>query len=199
MLVIIIGGPSGSGKTTLSMQILEKLKNGLVLSTDNYYHTGLFSRILSKIIDGYFDRKISFNYKLFKKDFDFITKERRSNHTYLYDFDSKTTKELSTIKTDIQLLIVEGIFAKEILRNSYLHNYFLIELKTNKQTCMQRAIYRDINVRGKNEKNAKNEFLKSWKHYYMRYKKISKKYYKYEIDFSRKDDIDKLITKIINL
>ena len=59
MKVIIISGPSGSGKTTLSKQILEKTKNGIVLSTDNYYKTGLLSRVLSKLIIAYFDRMLA--------------------------------------------------------------------------------------------------------------------------------------------
>ena len=61
MKLIFISGPSGSGKTTLSNQIIAKIKNGIVLSTDNYYKTGIISKLLSKFIDGYFDRKISFN------------------------------------------------------------------------------------------------------------------------------------------
>ena len=72
MKLIFISGPSGSGKTTLSNQIIQKNKNGIVLSTDNYYKTGLISKLLQKFIEGFFDRSISFNNKLFKKDFDFI-------------------------------------------------------------------------------------------------------------------------------
>ena len=72
MKLIFISGPSGSGKTTLSKQIIGKIKNGIILSTDNYYKVGLTSKLLSKFVKSYFDRNISFNYKLFKKDFDFI-------------------------------------------------------------------------------------------------------------------------------
>ena len=72
MKLIFISGPSGSGKTTLSKKIKEEIKNGIILSTDNYYKTGLISKLLSKFVEGYFDRGISFNYKLFKKDFNFI-------------------------------------------------------------------------------------------------------------------------------
>ena len=72
MKLIFISGPSGSGKTTLSNQIIKKNKNGIVLSTDNYYKTGLISKLLTKFVEGFFDRSISFNNKLFKKDFDFI-------------------------------------------------------------------------------------------------------------------------------
>jgi len=41
MKLIFISGPSGSGKTTLSNQIIVKIKYGIILSTDNYYKTGL--------------------------------------------------------------------------------------------------------------------------------------------------------------
>ena len=74
MKLIFISGPSGSGKTTLSNKLIKKNKNGFVLSTDNYYKTGLLSQLLSKLVNGYFDRSISLNYKLLKKDFNFIIK-----------------------------------------------------------------------------------------------------------------------------
>ena len=45
MKLIFISGPSGSGKTTLSNQIIVKFKNGIILSTDNYYKTGTISKI----------------------------------------------------------------------------------------------------------------------------------------------------------
>ena len=80
MKILFISGPSGSGKTTLSNQITVKIKNGIILSTDNYYKTGLISKFLSKFIEGYFDRSISFNKKLFKKDFNFILKNGISIH-----------------------------------------------------------------------------------------------------------------------
>ena len=40
MKLIFISGPSGSGKTTLSNQIIKKIKNGIVLSTDNTIRQG---------------------------------------------------------------------------------------------------------------------------------------------------------------
>ena len=39
MNIIFVSGPSGSGKTTLSNQIKVKIKNGIILRTDNYYKT----------------------------------------------------------------------------------------------------------------------------------------------------------------
>ena len=89
MKLIFISGPSGSGKTTFSKKILGKFKNGIILSTDNYYRIGLISKLLSKFVEGYFDRSISFNYKLFKKDFNFIFKNGISVYDRSYDFEKK--------------------------------------------------------------------------------------------------------------
>ena len=89
MKIIFISGPSGSGKTTLSNQIIVKNKNGIILSTDNYYKTGLISKFLSNFVESYFDRSISFNFKLFKKDFNFIYKNRISIHERSYDYEKK--------------------------------------------------------------------------------------------------------------
>ena len=58
MKLIFISGPSGSGKTTLSNQILKKNKNGIVLSTDNYYKTGLISKLLQKFVESFYKKKV---------------------------------------------------------------------------------------------------------------------------------------------
>ena len=63
MRLLIISGPTGSGKTSLSKQISNKIENSYILSTDNYYKTGITSKFLSRVIKVYFDRKISFNYR----------------------------------------------------------------------------------------------------------------------------------------
>ena len=89
MKLIFISGPSGSGKTTLSNQKIKKNKNGIVLSTDNYYKTDLISKLLPKFIEGFFDRSISCNKKLFKKDFDFIYKNGISICDRYYNFEKK--------------------------------------------------------------------------------------------------------------
>ena len=124
MKLIFISGPSGSGKTTLSNKLLKKNKNGFVLSTDNYYKTGLISKILSKFIEGFFDRSISFNYKLFKKDFDFIYNHRISINERYYNFEKKTIKNILNETNNISFLIVEGIFAKEFSKTLNNQNYY---------------------------------------------------------------------------
>ena len=196
MKLIFISGPSGSGKTTLSNQIIDKIKNGIVLSTDNYYKTGLISKLLSKFVEGYFDRSISFNGKLFKKDFNFIVKNEISINERSYDFKRKIIKTLLYRTNKINYIIVEGIFAKEFASNLNNQNYFFLELKIDKNECMKRATQRDLIERGKSKKKAKEDFLQSWNIYYKKFKKIIIKKNKNQITITNKTNIESLLKKI---
>ena len=199
MKLIFISGPSGSGKTTLSNQILFKNKNGIVLSTDNYYKTGLLNKLLSKIVQGYFDKSISFNYALFRKDFNKIIHDGISIYERSYNFKTQIVNNFFKETKNIEYLIVEGIFAKEFARTLHNNNYSFIELKINKKECMNRAIKRDLNDRGKDKVNAKRDFLKSWDIYYGKHQNKYKKEKINEFIFTKETNIDKLLEKIFNL
>ena len=198
MKLIFISGPSGSGKTTLSNQIIAKIKNGIVLSTDNYYKTGIISKLISKFIDGYFDRKISFNYKLLKKDVDFIIKNGFSIHERSYDFEKKFIRNVLKENKNINFIIIEGIFSKEFASNLCDRSYFFLELKIHKNYCMKRVLQRDIKERGKAKKKAKNDFLKSWDIYYEKFKNKSLKKNANEFLISKNTNIDQILNKIFN-
>jgi uridine kinase len=197
MKLIFISGPSGSGKTTLSNQIMIKIKNGFVLSTDNYYKTGIISILLSKFVEGYFDRSISFNYNLFRKDIDFILKHGFSINERLYNFKNKTIQNFLKEKANINYLIVEGIFSKEFSSTLFDKNYFFLELKINKNVCMKRVVQRDTKERGKIKKQAENDFLKSWDIYN---KKINNNFLNNANEFTIKKNtnIDLILKKIFN-
>ena len=196
MKLIFISGPSGSGKTSLSNQIILKIKNGFVLSTDNYYKTGLISKILSKFVEGYFDRRISFNYNLFKKDFKFILKNGSSNQQRYYDFEKRIIKNSLIETNNIKFLIVEGIFVNQFLKNLYSRNSYFLELKINKNLCMKRVVKRDLKERGKAKKQAENDFLKSWDIYYEKFKNKSIKRKNNEFLITKNTNIDKVLKKI---
>ena len=201
MKLIIISGPSGSGKTTLSKIILKKFKDGVILNTDNYYKTGLISRLLSKILTCYFDRTISFNYKLFKNHLEFILKNGFSNFSYKYNFKTKSIKKENRNTTNIKLIIVEGIFGQAILKSLKSKNCILINLKTNKKSCMKRVIKRDIIERGKNKNLAKKDFINAWKLFYKNKKNNNSKKYLKKFTLRKKSEIKSLlekITKILN-
>ena len=196
MKLIFISGPSGSGKTTLSKQIIGKIRNGFILSTDNYYRVGLISKLLSKFVEGYFDRNISFNFKLFKKDYDFITKNRISMNERSYNFEDKTINNFLNKTNNINFLIIEGIFAKKFSRTLCNQNYYFLELKINKNECMKRVVQRDYKERGKEKKQAKDDFMKSWDIYYEKYKNKHKKNNVNEFIITKKTNIDQLLKKV---
>ena len=199
MKLIFISGPSGSGKTTLSNQIKVKFKNGIILSTDNYYKTGLISKILSKTIPGYFDRSISFNYKLFKKDFNYILKNGILIHERSYNFEKKKIQNFLNATNNINFIIVEGIFVKEFSRALHNQNYYFLELKINKNECLRRVVQRDFKERGKTKKKARIDFLKSWDIYYEKLKNKSLHQNSNKFTITKTTNIDQLLTKIFNL
>jgi len=198
MKLIFISGPSGSGKTTLSNQIIKKNKNGIVLSTDNYYKTGLISKLLPKFVEGFFDRSISFNNKLFKKDFDFIFKNGISICERYYNFEKKTIQNILNETNNISFLIVEGIFAKEFSKTLNNKDYIFLEIKTKKNECMKRVVQRDIKERGKNKKQAEKDFLKSWSIYYERFKPNSIKNNPNKFIIEKNTDIDHILKNLFN-
>ena len=194
MKLIFISGPSGSGKTTLSKQIIRKSKNGYILSTDNYYKVGLISKLLSKFVKGYFDRSISFNYKLFNRDFNFILKNGISIYERSYNFEKKIINNFINETTNIDFLIIEGIFAKEFSSRLSNINYFFLELKINKNKCMKRVVDRDLRERGKVKKQAEDDFLKSWEIYYEKFKNIKNN--SNEFIITNKTNIDQILKKL---
>ena len=199
MKLIIICGPTGSGKTTLSKKILKTLKNGIILHTDNYYKTGIFSRILSKIIPFYFDKKISFNYKLFIRHLEFILKYRISNFSYKYNYKSKSITKIYKRTKNLRYVIVEGIFGQEISKSIKINNCILINLQINKQTCMKRAIQRDLIERGKRKDIAKRDFIKAWQLFYKNTKKNNTSNYSKKIVIRNQNDINLLLKNIISI
>ncbi len=198
MKLIFISGPSGSGKTTLSNQIIKKNKNGIVLSTDNYYKTGLISKLLQKSVEGFFDKSISFNNKLFSKDFDFIYKNGISICDRYYDFEKKTIQNVLNETNNISFLIVEGIFANEFSNTLNNKDYIFLEIKTKKNECMKRVVQRDIKERGKDKKQAENDFLKSWNIYYEKFKTNSMKNNTNKFIIENNTDIDQILKKLFN-
>ena len=193
MKLIFISGPSGSGKTTLSKQLIGKIKNGIILSTDNYYKVGLTSKFLSKFVENYFDRSISFNFKLFKKDFNFILKNKISINERSYNFKKKIINNLLNEKNNINFLIIEGIFAREFSRTLCDQKYSFLELKINKKECMQRVVQRDCKERGKSKKQAKNDFLKSWDIYYKKFKNKNLENHPNEYNITKNTKVDQIL------
>ncbi|ABM72275.1 ATP/GTP-binding site motif A (P-loop) [Prochlorococcus marinus str. MIT 9515] len=196
MMIIIVSGPSGSGKTILSKLILKKLKDGIILSTDNYYKTGIRSKIFSKIIPYYFDRKLSFNNKLFKRDLDFILKNGFSNFSYKYNFERNSIKKIYKTTNNIRFIILEGIFVREIIKSLSKNFCIFIKLKTKKQTCINRVIKRDFKERGKSKNLAQKDVMKAWELFYKNKNENYSRNYLNKFIVKNKKDIKILLKKI---
>ena len=195
MKLTFITGPSGSGKTTISKYISKYLTNSYIISTDNYYKTGLISKISSKIIKSYFDKIISHDQGLIKNDIDNIIKNNLINHYYKYDFIKKVTKKHLKNFSNIQNLIVEGIFSLELTDFFSENQYLLIRLKEKKCICRERILQRDSIERGKNKILNLNEFNNGWNIYKNKEKKYRTKIIK-GITLRKDFDLDFLLKKL---
>ena len=195
MKLIFITGPSGSGKTTISKYISQYLSNSYVLSTDNYYKTGFISKISSKIIKSYFDKILSHEQSLIKKDIDYILKHKSINHFYKYDFIKKATKKYLKNISNIQNLIVEGIFSLELTDFFSENQYLLIRLNEKKSICKERISERDSIERGKNKILNLYEFNNGWNLYKKKEKKYRSKIIK-GINLKKDHDLDYLLKKL---
>ena len=138
------------------------------------------------------NRKLKWKFKL-----EIICKNSAIKQKSLYDFKQKRIKTFLIKKTNIKLLIIEGIFAKDFLYKLKKQNTFFIEINAKKDLCMKRAINRDVKERGKSKEIAKSDFLKSWNIYY--HKNINTKEILNTFNYSSEIDINFLLKKIINL
>ena len=198
MKIIIITGPSGSGKTSLAKKLMAKLENCHVISTDDFYRTGKISNLLSKFLESYFDKQISHNGKLLKKTINNILINKEVNYSYKYDFIRKRT-EISYMKsTNINNLIIEGIFTLELLKFISTYDYLLIRLKLNKDICMKRIYERDHNERGKSKKKSIEEFKKAWDIYNKKEKSYKKNGLGKELIFKKDPNINTILQNLSN-
>ena len=110
----------------------------------------------------------------------------------------KTIQNIINETFNISFLIVEGIFAKEFSKTLNNKDYIFIEIKTKKNECMNRVVQRDIKERGKDKKQAENDFLKSWSIYYKKFNPISIKNDTNKFIIEKDTDIDLILKKLFN-
>ena len=198
MKIIIITGPSGSGKTSLAKKLFVELENCHIISTDDFYKTGVISNLLAKFIRSYFDRKISQNNKLLKRTINKIIKDGKINYSFKYDFIRKRTEIIYKKPSIIKNLIIEGIFALELQKFISRNDYLLVRLKINKEICMKRIKGRDYIERGKNKKKSIEDFKEAWNIYHNKensYKITGKGK---ELIFKKNPNISIILQKLTN-
>ena len=197
MKIVLITGPSGSGKSTLADLLSSNLSNALILRTDNYYKTGLISKLFSKYLKSYFDKSISLNIKLLEKDIKSILENKKASHIYKYDFIKKRRFKIYKEINKINYLIIEGIFALEIIELIENYNYLLVKIKTNKNLCRKRVLKRDNEERGKNTIQSFKNFNCAWNNYKLKEKFFKLKKFKNLFVLKTDSDINKIL-KIIS-
>ena len=199
MKIIIITGPSGSGKTSLARKLMAELENCHTISTDNFYRTGNLSNLLSNFIPSYFDRKISHNGILLKNTINKILKDKKINFSYKYDFINKRTEIKYKKSSYINNLIIEGIFALEIIKFISSNNYLLIRLKINKDICMKRIYERDHVERGKSQKESIKDFINAWNIYNNKEKSYKSLGKGKELIFKKDPNVNFILNELSNL
>tara|TARA_B100000212_G_scaffold911_1_gene627 strand:- start:362 stop:967 length:606 start_codon:yes stop_codon:yes gene_type:complete len=198
MKLIIITGPSGSGKTSLAKKLMLELDNCHIISTDDYYKTGKISNLLSKFIKSYFDKKISHNSKLLRKTVYKILKNKEIDYSYKYDFIKKRTDITHKKTLFIKNLIIEGIFALELIKYISKNDYLLIRLEINKEICMKRISERDHIERGKGQGEIIDDFKKAWNIYMNKEKSYKILDKGKELIFKKDPNVNTILKKLSN-
>ena len=160
--LILITGQSGTGKSYLSTKLNQYIERSFVIKTDDYYRTGFFSKFFSKIINGYYDKKISVDFYKLKKDINDICFNKKLINLPKYNFKTKQRNYEQLCNEEIEHLIIEGIFAFNISKYIFKNARIKIFIINKKEICFQRRFRRDIKSRGRSASEIKKRFDKGW-------------------------------------
>ena len=159
MYVIAITGGTGSGKTTLVKSIIDKIPNKeiLYLSSDSYYkHNPKLSFAERENIN--YDEPDAVDFDLLKRHISNL-KEGKSIKVPKYCFKTHLRKNEYSLICPKKTLFIEGIL---ILSNSELRKEFNLKifLECDRDLRLKRRVYRDVNQRGRSEKDVIDLFSK---------------------------------------
>ena len=178
MQTIVITGPSGSGKTILSNKLAKLFNDTIIIKTDSYYRDDFYIKFLSLFYYDIYDRFISIKDNEIIKTINSIYNKDYLTTFYDYDFKNRiSSKYISKINREknFKFIILEGIFSHRLDLN--YENTINIICKQNKEICYQRRLDRDKRERGRNKKEVKKKFRKSWELFFTNlqtYKKNNK-------------------------
>ena len=131
-----------------------------------------------------------------------VGKPEGNHHRYFstnsYDFEKKTINSFLNKVNNINLIVIEGIFAKELSNTLCNQKHYFLELKINKNECMKRVVQRDIKERGKVKKQAEEDFLNSWDIYYQKFKNKYIKNNANEFTITNNTNVDQIFKKYLN-
>ena len=195
MHVIAITGGTGSGKTTLVQSIVSKIskKDILFLSSDSYYKDNPKLSFLEREKINY-DEPKAIDFNLLKRHINDL-KLGKSIKVPKYCFKTHLRKKDYVLESPKKTLLIEGIL---ILSNSELRKEFNLKifLECDRGLRLKRRVNRDVNQRGRNEKDVINLFSKRLDSMHNKYVIPVKKYCDMVINTEEEVNYDELIKKI---
>ena len=195
MYVIAVTGGTGSGKTTLVQSIINKSSNNEIsfLSSDSYYkHNPELSFLEREKIN--YDEPKAIDFNLLKQHICDL-REGKSIRVPKYCFKTHLRKKNYSITTPKKTLLIEGIL---ILSNFELRKEFNLKifLECNRDLRLKRRVFRDINFRGRNEKDVIDLFSKRLDSMHKKYVIPVKKYCDIVINTEKDVNYNNLMKKI---
>jgi len=176
MLLISVSGPSGSGKTTI-VKLLNKLisekRKTLIISTDQYYKSLPPSQ---KLLCINWDHIESIDVNLLYKD---IKKIKKHKKVSIPSYDYVTHQRIDnayTIDTDIEVIILEGIFALYDNRIRKLSDIKIYIDADPYKICFPRRFKRDATDRGRGGQSIVDQYFGDVLNGYHQFVEPMKKY-----------------------
>ena len=195
MHVIAITGGTGSGKTTMVQSIISKISNKeiLCLSSDSYYKDNPKLSFLEREKINY-DEPDAVDFNLLKKHINDL-KLGKSIKVPKYCFKTHLRMKEYVVESPKKTLLIEGIL---ILSNSELRKEFNLKifLECDRDLRLKRRVKRDVNQRGRNEKDVIHLFSNRLDSMHKKYVIPVKKHCDIIINTEEEVNYDKLIKKI---
>ena len=199
VFIIGIAGGSGSGKTRLVKNILSELadKKTTSIEVDSYYkdlsHLSFKEREKNN-----FDHPESINFELLYQHLkEILNNKKIETPLYNYKEHIRDKDNVKTIEENIQIILLEGIFA---LYDKNIRD--LMEIKifvdTPSDVRILRRIKRDVNKRKRTIESVIEQYNKTVRPMFIQYVKPTKEYADLIIPYGGKNkiSIDTIVTKI---
>jgi uridine kinase len=170
---IAIAGGTGSGKTTLAKKIHEHFPNSILISQDSYYKDLSHLPFESRKINN-FDHPNSLEFSLLKKHL-IDLKQGLSIEVPCYDFCQHARISKVELINPANIVIVEGIL---LLSQPELLSLFDLKIfvDTDSDIRVLRRIERDIEERGRDLQNIREQYLATVKPMHDAFVEPSKKF-----------------------
>ncbi len=156
-IIIGIAGGTGSGKTTLAKKILSSLAPNAILIEQDCYYKDLSHLPFKERHQTNFDHPNSIDFDRLIQDL-ISLKNGQSIQKPIYSFKTHSREANSTLVCPANVIIIEGIliFTEERMRDLF---DLKIYVETDNDVRILRRIERDIQERGRDFSDVKDQYL----------------------------------------